>query len=154
VTDALSQFAIIFLDLSHFAIKLQGEVVRRSTGYSVRIISKTRLVRFWEGRKGDSTIAERDFTAWHELARNADWGNFAGLKGTFSSADQVGNCVVFDVGNNRYRLIARINYRRGIIYILRPMDHDEYDKKRWVDDCGCRRPPPKRPKPPQRKGRA
>jgi hypothetical protein len=51
---------------------------------------------------------------------------------------------VFDVGNNRYRLIGRLNYRAGIVYVLKVMDHKEYDKKRWVDDCGCRRPPPKR----------
>lgn len=31
-------------------------------------------------------------------------------KQTFGSADQVGNCVVFDVGSNRYRLIGRVLY--------------------------------------------
>jgi hypothetical protein len=25
------------------------------------------------------------------------------------------------------------------------MDHAEYDKKRWVDECGCHNPPPKQP---------
>jgi mRNA interferase HigB len=111
----------------------------------VRIISKKRLERFWESRKNDAAIAERDFTAWLKLARNAEWANFGAVKQTFGTADQVGNCVVFDVGNNRYRLIGRVNYCRGIIYILKPMDHAEYDKRRWVDDCGCHKPPPARP---------
>jgi len=52
--------------------------------------------------------------------------------------------VVFDVGNNRYRLIGRVNYARGIVYVLKVMDHAEYDKNRWPDDCGCHKPPPKK----------
>ena len=114
----------------------------------MRIISKSRLAAFWEGRKADSAVAERDLIAWYKLTEGASWGNFGQLKQTFGSADQVGNCVVFDVGNNRFRLIGRVNYRRGIIYVLDVMDHRRYDRKRWIDDCGCRRPPPKPPSAP------
>lgn len=113
----------------------------------VRIISKRRLREFWEYRKHDSKIARRDLSVWHKLAKDADWANFAALKQTFGTADQVGNCVVFDAGNNRYRIIGRVNYRAGIVYVLRVMDHSEYDKKRWIDDCGCHQPPPKSPRP-------
>jgi mRNA interferase HigB len=49
---------------------------------------------------------------------------------------------VFDVGNNRFRLVGRINYQKGIVYVLRVMDHTEYDKNRWPDECGCFRPSP------------
>jgi mRNA interferase HigB len=111
----------------------------------VRVISKRRLRQFWESRKSDAAVAERDLAAWYKLARNATWDNFGALRQTFGSADQVGNCVVFDVGNNRFRLIGRINYSRGIIYVLRVMDHAEYDKRSWIDDCGCHKPPPRKP---------
>ena len=84
-------------------------------------------------------------SAWYKLARHADWPNFGALKQTFGSADRVGNCVVFDVGNNRYRLVCRVNFKTGVVYVLEPMDHAEYDKKLWVDRCGCHEPPPKRP---------
>jgi mRNA interferase HigB len=110
----------------------------------VRVISKRRLREFWESRKHDAAVAQHTLSTWHKLAKNADWANFAGLKQTFGSADQVGNCVVFDVGNNRFRLIGRVNYRRDIVYVLRVMDHAEYDKNLWVDDCGCYKPPPSR----------
>jgi mRNA interferase HigB len=110
----------------------------------VKVISKRRLREFWESRKGDSRIAERDLSAWYKLARHAAWDNFAAMKQAFGSADQVGNCVVFDVGNNRLRLIGRVNYAKGIVYVLRVMDHAEYDKGLWVDACGCHKPPPKR----------
>jgi mRNA interferase HigB len=81
----------------------------------VRIISRRRLREFWESRKHDAGRAERDLLAWYKPAKHALWPTFAALRQTFGSADQVGNCVVFDVGNNRYRLIARINYLRGIV---------------------------------------
>ncbi len=110
----------------------------------MRIISRRRLRQFWESRKHDSEIAERDLSVWYKLARKADWANFAQLKQTFGSADSVGNCVVFDVGNNRFRLIGRVNYAKGIVYVLRVMDHPEYDKQQWLDDCGCHKPPPKK----------
>jgi mRNA interferase HigB len=120
-------------------------VVRLADRCSVRIISRRRLREFWESRKHDAEVAERDLSAWYKPAKNAAWANFGALRQTFGSADQVGNCVVFDVGNNRFRLIGRVNYAKGIIYVLRVMDHREYDKKRWVDDCGCHKPPPKKP---------
>jgi len=44
---------------------------------------------------------------------------------------------------NRFRLIGRVFYAAGKLYILGVMDHKEYDKGRWIDDCGCYDPPPK-----------
>lgn len=110
----------------------------------MRVISKARLRQFWQTRKADSGIAERDLSAWYKLARHAEWANFGNLRQTFGSADRVGNCVVFDVGNNRFRLIGRVNYANGIIYVLKVMDHAEYDRGRWAADCGCHEPPPRR----------
>jgi mRNA interferase HigB len=110
----------------------------------VRVISKKRLRGFWKGRKADTALAERDLSAWYKLASSAAWGNFSALKQTFGSADQVGDCVAFDVGNNRFRLIGRVRYATGILYVLKVMDHKEYDRRNWVDECGCHRPPPKR----------
>src|SRR5262249_3071496 len=117
-------------------------------GCSLRIISRARLREFWESWKADRELAQRDLSTWHKLARRADWANFGQLKQTFGSADQIGNCVVFDVGNNRFRLIGRVFYskgrRPGRVYVLRVMDHREYDKGTWVDGCGCYKPPPKK----------
>jgi mRNA interferase HigB len=109
------------------------------------VISKARLRDFWNSRKHDTEAAERFLSAWYKLAKASAWEHFRALKQTFGSADQVGNCVVFDVGNNRFRLIARVNYRWGRLYVLAVMDHAEYDKNRWPEDCGCYKPPPKKP---------
>jgi mRNA interferase HigB len=112
----------------------------------VRVLTKKALREFWASRKHDPKIAEARLMAWFKIATTKDqrWANFADLKTTFGSADQVGNCVVFDVGNNLYRLIGRVNYKYGRIYVLKVMDHAEYDKGDWISDCGCDRPPPKK----------
>lgn len=113
----------------------------------MRVISRKALVSFWESRKGDAAIARRDLSAWHGITRRANWAHFAALRQTFGSADQVGHCVVFDVGNNRYRLVALVRYRpagEGILFIRKVMDHKEYDKNTWPAECGCLSPPPGR----------
>jgi mRNA interferase HigB len=120
-------------------------LARRWVGWSVRVISKRRLREFWESWKHNTATAERDLSVWYKVAKGAQWANFGALRQSFGSADQVGNCVVFDVGNNRFRLVGRVNYGKGILYVLRVMDHSEYDKKTWVDQCGCDKPPPKKP---------
>ena len=85
----------------------------------VWVIAKSHLRRFWESRKADSEVAQKDLLTWFKLAESAEWANFGALKQTFGSADQVGNCVVFDAGNNRFRLIGRVFYAAGKLYILR-----------------------------------
>ncbi|RLS42084.1 MAG: type II toxin-antitoxin system HigB family toxin [Planctomycetota bacterium] len=89
-------------------------------------------------------------SAWYKIASKAEWANFARLKQTFGSADQVGNGVVFDVGSNRYRLIGRVLYPHKLS-VLRVMDHEEYDRASWASQCGCHSPPPKSRTPPPKR---
>ena len=62
------------------------------------------------------------------------------VRNTFRSTDLInlggsrGQVVVFDIAGNHYRLIARIDYVRKILYIPRIMTHSEYDKDDWKDD--------------------
>jgi hypothetical protein len=55
----------------------------------------------------------RDAQGLVGVAKNAAWSNFASLKQSSSGADQVGNCVVFDLGNNRYRLTFASGFAGG-----------------------------------------
>jgi mRNA interferase HigB len=63
--------------------------------------------------------------------RRAAWRTFAELRGDFGSADQVGRRTVFNIAGNKYRLIARVNYRTARIFILHIMKHSEYTKGEW-----------------------
>ncbi len=57
--------------------------------------------------------------------------NFVELKQGLGSADYVKPYTVFDIGGNKYRLIALIDYELGIISIESVLTHAEYDKSKW-----------------------
>lgn len=42
--------------------------------------------------------------------------------------------VVFDIAQNRYRLIAAVHYDCGRIYALRFLTHKEYDRNSWKNE--------------------
>lgn len=49
----------------------------------------------------------------------------------FPPADLVGQRTVFHIGGNKYRLIARVNYRTQRVFIRAILTHAEYDKGGW-----------------------
>ena len=55
----------------------------------------------------------------------------AELRKTFASADRVGDKVVFNIGGNKYRLIAAVHFSRGKLYIRDILTHAEYDQGGW-----------------------
>lgn len=78
---------------------------------------------------------------WYKLTLRANWRNFADVRATFGQTDQAkvasGQTVcVFDIGGNKFRLIALISYAKGKVYVLRVMTHKEYDRgnQQWKRD--------------------
>lgn len=112
---------------------------------SVRVITHKRLKEFWNDPKAPKG-AETALSGWYAATEAAEWKNFTDLKKTFNHADAVGDCVVFDVGGNKIRLIGRVRYAsdtfEGKVYVLRVMTHAEYDEQDWAEDCGCHKKPP------------
>ena len=108
----------------------------------MRIISKARLRNFWENSRDKD--AEVPLRAWYSIVGKARWKNWGDVRAVYRSADLVGDCVVFNIAGNKYRLIVRIRYGSRKVYLLKVMTHGEYDKGTWVDECGCHRAPPKR----------
>ncbi len=62
-----------------------------------------------------------------------NFSNYAELRETFPSADQVGKLTVFNIGGNNIRLIAAIHYNRKKIYIRAVLTHAEYNEQRWKE---------------------
>ena len=54
----------------------------------------------------------------------------------------MGDCIVFNIGGNKYRLITRIRYTTQKVFVLKVMTHREYDEGKWKDECGCFESPP------------
>jgi len=68
---------------------------------------------------------------WYRVAKRATWASFAEVKQSFSAADFVAPYVVFDIGGNKYRLIAQIHFRRRALFIRGILTHKEYEKGAW-----------------------
>jgi mRNA-degrading endonuclease HigB of HigAB toxin-antitoxin module len=55
----------------------------------------------------------------------------------YPNADSVGDCVVFDIRHNRYRLITKISYGLSLITVVSLLTDAEWDRGGWKNVCGC-----------------
>lgn len=108
----------------------------------MRVIAISRLRTFWEA--SEQQDAEGPLKAWyaHVSNRQVEWRNWADVRASFANADLVGNCTVFNIAGNKYRLITRIMYSSQKVYLLEVMTHKDYDKNKWKEECGCFKAPP------------
>ena len=66
---------------------------------------------------------------WYTLVIAADWKNLADLRTVFNSVDFVGNeRYVFNIGGNKFRLVARILFPARTVYVKFIGTHREYDQ--------------------------
>jgi mRNA interferase HigB len=72
---------------------------------------------------------------WFRVAKQASWQKLNDLRRTWAKTDQVGNCTVFNIKGNEFRLIAWVNYKSQKIFIRHVLTHAEYDKGGWKHDC-------------------
>jgi len=69
--------------------------------------------------------------AWRRLIERGDYPTFAELRATFSTVDKVEERFVFNIGGNKYRLIASIAFAAQIIWVKAVLTHKDYDKGSW-----------------------
>ena len=94
---------------------------------SMHVISRKALVEFWE-RYPDS---KEPVLRWYKIMAHSEYESFDSLRRTFPSADQVEDLVIFNIGGNKYRLIASIHFNRGKVYIRHVLTHRQYDQGAW-----------------------
>ena len=91
----------------------------------MRVIARKTLRDFWE-KHPDS---EQQLKAWYQEAESAKWKGPYDIKREFPSASVLeDNRVVFNIKGNHYRLIVRINYSYGMLWIRFIGTHAQYDK--------------------------
>lgn len=96
----------------------------------MRVISKPTLNQFIER----IPKAAEPVIKWYLLCKERAWKNFSELKEDFRSVDAVGDHLyVFNVGGNKYRIIARIFFGVETMYIRFIGTHAEYDKVKLSD---------------------
>ncbi len=74
---------------------------------------------------------EGPLDTWFRIAKKARWNSLVEIRPTFPSTDAVEGYTVFNIKGNEYRLVTRINFRTGRIFIREVLTHGEYDRGRW-----------------------
>src|SRR4051794_17617309 len=110
----------------------------------MHVISRKKLV--------DASAVYRDaavpLDVWYSAAKRAKWKNINEVREFHPKADQVGTCVVFDVGGHKYRLITHIDYATestperhgfgGRVLVFEVLTHKDYSTDKWkAKYCGC-----------------
>ena len=99
----------------------------------MRIVSKSKLKEFWEAYPQ----ARKPLEDWYRPMKKGAWKSFAELQTAFPKADKVGRCTVFNIGGNKYRLIARVNYKYQAVFVGFVLTHEEYDLNKWKSPCSA-----------------
>jgi mRNA interferase HigB len=106
----------------------------------MRVISRNALNQFAKIHPDAAVPLER----WRQATAGAQWQDFSSVRRTFPSADVFEKCVVFNIGGNKYRLIAAIHFQKttavgkvieGRVYVRNVLTHAEYDEESWKKDC-------------------
>jgi len=88
----------------------------------VRLVDRDRLIT-------NDKHLNRALAAWAKVVEASAWKHFTDVRNTYKTADPVKGCVVFDIRNNRFRLIARISYKMAVVVVDAVMTHADY--LRW-----------------------
>jgi mRNA interferase HigB len=91
----------------------------------MRIVAIKTLSEFWS----QHTDAKSALESWYAEARDASWRGPQDILDHYGTADVLpDNRVVFNIKGNRYRLVVKIHYNTGIVYIRFIGTHAEYNR--------------------------
>tara|TARA_R110000850_G_scaffold232318_1_gene357071 strand:+ start:105 stop:398 length:294 start_codon:yes stop_codon:yes gene_type:complete len=90
----------------------------------MRVIAKKILREFWEKHND----AEQQLSTWYKEAIKANLGSPQDIKNEYATASILKNMrVVFNICGNSYRLVVKVNYERGWVFIRFIGTHSDYD---------------------------
>jgi mRNA interferase HigB len=91
----------------------------------MRVLSRARL-RAFERRHPDATAP---IASWWTMMRRKTYRTPHEVRRDFPSADFLGRgLTVFDLGGNRFRLVAHIRYDLELVFVKHVVTHAEYDR--------------------------
>ncbi|CAH2599900.1 Type II toxin-antitoxin system HigB family toxin [Rhodovastum atsumiense] len=90
----------------------------------MQVIARRLLTQFW-GRHRQATGPLR---AWYAMVSKASWQGPADVKVLFRFADFApADRIIFAIDGNRYRVVARVSYRLGSVFVIFVGTRAEYD---------------------------
>ena len=90
----------------------------------MQIIAKRTLRVFWEKHPQ----AETPLRLWHSQVSHAAWTGPADIRAMYRTVDFVAdNRTIFNIGGNKYRIVAHVSYTYQRVLIKFVGTHAEYD---------------------------
>ena len=111
---------------AHGGVNFGIQIVQK--GVQLEIDSCAIQTRRWAQLHADAEQPLQDF---RHLLEQGTYARFAQLKLTFASVDKVGERFVFNIGGNKYRLVAAIAFQAGLVFDKAVLTHKDYDKGEW-----------------------
>ena len=91
----------------------------------MRIIARKTLQDFWETGHAD---AEQPLRAWFAEVSRASWQTMADIRLRYPHASIIdAERVVFNIGGNKYRLVAKVWFTGQAVYVKFVGTHRAYD---------------------------
>lgn len=77
--------------------------------------------------------SRRPLRRFLEIARGAEWPHFPAVRRTFPATDYgpSSGTLIFDIGGNKYRLVARVDFEEQLLYIQTVLTHEEYRREEF-----------------------
>ncbi len=97
----------------------------------MRIIARRTLREYVKSRAGhrDQQALKAALDAWFDEVRKAKWSSTADIKRLYASASIVtSDRIVFNIRGNAYRLVAAVDFEKGIVWIKWLGTHRDYDR--------------------------
>ena len=95
------------------------------------VIGTDVVENYFGDHAGDKGIkaARSQYDAWLDIVVRAEWRNPEDVKASYPKASILkAGRVVFNIKDNDYRLVARIQYQAGVLVIRFFGTHAEYDR--------------------------
>ena len=91
----------------------------------MRIHTKRTLREFWERHPDSKEVLD----GWYRETRQAHWHTPAGVRSRHAAASILShNRAVFRLRGNAYRLVVRIDYADGMVFIRFIGTHAQYNR--------------------------
>ena len=75
--------------------------------------------------------ARKPLQRFATIVRSALWPHFPAVKQTFSATDYAPatGTLIFNIGGNKYRLAARVDFEEQLLVIQSVLSHRDYDRE-------------------------
>ncbi len=95
----------------------------------LKVLGQAEIVEFTKKH----SAARKPLRRFLEIAQRAEWPHFVAMKQSLPAVDYAPATgrLIFDIGGNKYRLIARVDFAEQVFYIQSILTHEEYDRENF-----------------------